>query len=266
MRGALNFFGGEVDKSVEGPSDDGPTHTLFDWRVMVRQAKSFAMGAFLMFVGMGLVYGAPFAARTIVPASDELQSGDATACEDIDGEMPDGEGEGVDDPQECESDDDQDADGEADDDEEAQKQEDTSEEEDDGSLGESDDKGEHGRAVRIVAHCDVSGRAHGELVRSIATNKTATVEDAEKACADAISESPDEDAKVKKQKRLKPSHDNRKSNRADSGDRAGGGSNHGSDTGADHDSGNDDHSAPAGGGGGNGQSGNSHGGKNKSKN
>jgi hypothetical protein len=229
---------------------------------MVRQAKSFAMGAFLMFVGMGLVYGAPFAARTIVPASDELQPSDAPACEDIDSEVPDEEGEVGDDPQECESDEEQDAG----DDEGAQKDEDTSEKEDDGSPGESDDKAEHGRAVRVVAHCDVHGRAHGELVRSIATNKTATVADAEEACAEAMSESTDEEAKAKKQKKDKPSHDNKKSNKADSGNRAGGGSKDDSDSGADHDSGNDDHSAPAGSGGSNEHSDNSHGGKNKSRN
>lgn len=44
----------------------------------------------------------------------------------------------------------------------------------------------HGSAVSTAAHCDVKGRAHGELVRSIAHDKDATVADAEAACAAAM--------------------------------------------------------------------------------
>jgi hypothetical protein len=44
----------------------------------------------------------------------------------------------------------------------------------------------HGAAVRTVAHCPVHGRAHGKLVSSIARDKSATVEDAVTACADAL--------------------------------------------------------------------------------
>jgi hypothetical protein len=43
----------------------------------------------------------------------------------------------------------------------------------------------HGAAVRVAAHCDVPGRAHGELVRSIAGDEEATVADATAACARA---------------------------------------------------------------------------------
>ena len=54
-----------------------------------------------------------------------------------------------------------------------------------------DDDGEakadnHGKVVSTAAHCDIKGRAHGELVRSIAQDKDATVADAEAACAAAI--------------------------------------------------------------------------------
>lgn len=91
---------------------------------------------------------------------------------------------------------------------------------DDGNGGEPDDPGEeeeagedgdgnagsstnHGSAVRVAAHCDVHGRAHGELVRSVAQDKDATVTSAEQACADAVSaEGASKDkAKPKKDKR-----------------------------------------------------------------
>jgi hypothetical protein len=40
----------------------------------------------------------------------------------------------------------------------------------------------HGAAVRVAAHCDMRGRAHGELVRSIAGEEDATVAEAAAAC------------------------------------------------------------------------------------
>ena len=55
----------------------------------------------------------------------------------------------------------------------------------------------HGSAVRVAAHCDVHGRAHGELVRSVAQDKDATVASAEQACADALSAAEQDDAKGK---------------------------------------------------------------------
>lgn len=54
----------------------------------------------------------------------------------------------------------------------------------------------HGRAVSTAAHCDIRGKAHGELVRSIAKDKEATVADAEAACTAAIAAqevAPDEE-------------------------------------------------------------------------
>ncbi|HWC12989.1 MAG TPA: hypothetical protein VG929_00155 [Actinomycetota bacterium] len=49
--------------------------------------------------------------------------------------------------------------------------------EDDGEKG-----GNHGSAVSAAAHCDLTGRAHGELVRSVAQDKDAAVATAEAAC------------------------------------------------------------------------------------
>lgn len=44
----------------------------------------------------------------------------------------------------------------------------------------------HGSVVSVAAHCPVTGRAHGQLVSSIAKDKQATVADAEAACAAAL--------------------------------------------------------------------------------
>lgn len=57
---------------------------------------------------------------------------------------------------------------------------------DDGGAEEGAKTDNHGRAVSTAAHCDIPGKAHGELVRSVAKNKDATVADAEAACAAAI--------------------------------------------------------------------------------
>jgi hypothetical protein len=60
------------------------------------------------------------------------------------------------------------------------------EEDESNDEAKDDDEGakadNHGSAVSTAAHCDIKGRAHGELVRSIAQNKDATVVDAEAAC------------------------------------------------------------------------------------
>jgi hypothetical protein len=55
----------------------------------------------------------------------------------------------------------------------------------------------HGQVVKIVAHCDVKGRAHGALVSSIARDKDATVEEAEKACEEAMAAVESGDAVTK---------------------------------------------------------------------
>jgi hypothetical protein len=57
-------------------------------------------------------------------------------------------------------------------------------ESDDGDDGGAKDN--HGEVVSTAAHCPVKGKAHGELVRSIAKDKDATVADAEAACAAAL--------------------------------------------------------------------------------
>ena len=55
----------------------------------------------------------------------------------------------------------------------------------------------HGKVVSTAAHCDVKGRAHGELVRSIAKDKDATVADAQAACEAAMAAAAAAPAKVK---------------------------------------------------------------------
>lgn len=75
----------------------------------------------------------------------------------------------------------------------------------------------HGAAVSTAAHCPVKGRAHGELVRSIAQDKDATVADAEAACAAALAAAaaepakekgkPDKAARIRPTKPPKPSKD-----------------------------------------------------------
>ena len=44
----------------------------------------------------------------------------------------------------------------------------------------------HGKAVSTAAHCDLKGRAKGQLVSSVARDKSATVESAQAACDAAI--------------------------------------------------------------------------------
>lgn len=66
----------------------------------------------------------------------------------------------------------------------------------------------HGAAVSTAAHCPVKGKAHGELVRSIAQDKDATVAEAEAACEAALAAAAAEPAKAKgkpdKTARVKP--------------------------------------------------------------
>ena len=66
----------------------------------------------------------------------------------------------------------------------------------------------HGAAVRVAAHCDVRGRAHGELVRSIAGDEDATVAEAAAACEAAqsgVSETGSSGGSPKKDRSSKPS-------------------------------------------------------------
>ena len=52
----------------------------------------------------------------------------------------------------------------------------------------------HGKAVRIAAKCPIEGKAKGQLVKSIARNKSATPEDATAACEAALALEEGEDA------------------------------------------------------------------------
>ena len=73
----------------------------------------------------------------------------------------------------------------------------------DDEAGTEDGAENHGKAVSTAAHCDVKGRAHGELVRSIAQDKDATVAEAQAACDAAIAAAALAPARVKP---AKPSH------------------------------------------------------------
>ena len=100
------------------------------------------------------------------------------------------------------------------------------EEEEDGEDGEGSSGAttNHGSAVRVAAHCDVHGRAHGELVRSVAQDKNATVASAEQACASALSaEGGSKDkAKDKSKDKAKPK-DKKTHDRKDAGEGGHGG-------------------------------------------
>lgn len=65
--------------------------------------------------------------------------------------------------------------------EETVDEETTKEEGDDGDKADN-----HGKAVSTAAHCDLKGRAKGQLVNSVARDKSATVESAQAACDAAI--------------------------------------------------------------------------------
>jgi hypothetical protein len=71
---------------------------------------------------------------------------------------------------------------------------------DDHAVDPSKAQGPHGKAVSTAAHCPVKGSAHGELVRSIAKDKDATVEDAQKACDEAVEAAAEGETKEKKEK------------------------------------------------------------------
>lgn len=75
----------------------------------------------------------------------------------------------------------------------------------DGSDEETEDDGaeNHGKAVSTAAHCAVKGRAHGELVRSIAQDKDATVAEAQAACDAALAAAALTPVKVRP---AKPAH------------------------------------------------------------
>lgn len=79
-----------------------------------------------------------------------------------------------------------------------------------GSKNHSAAKAEnHGSVVKVAAHCAVKGRAHGELVRSVASDKDMTVADAERACEAAIAAQGEQVASDKPNKPEKPDKPNK---------------------------------------------------------
>ncbi len=148
------------------------------------------------------------------PADDQESGDDGTDDQAVgDEDDPDGN---ADDSEDCDSDDE--GGGTEGDEAEAcdtgsgdDSEPDTCEMDDDeGDAKDSDgaDRDNHGAAVRVAAHCDVKGRAHGELVRSVATNKDATVAGAEAACIAAMEEVQEgEGTSIKKPKKTKPTRE-----------------------------------------------------------
>jgi hypothetical protein len=181
---------------------------------MSRQLKPMLMGAIFTLVAMGFAYALPHAVN-LQPMSDEGNEevvalepdcpvdedgpddgsegeGEEPVEGEGEGEEPvEGEGEGEE-PVEGEGEGEEPVEGEGEEPVEGEGDECVEEEEDVFVEGEDlEDEGEggqanHGRVVRVAAHCDVKGRAHGELVRSIAKDREATVADAESACDEAM--------------------------------------------------------------------------------
>jgi hypothetical protein len=213
---------------------------------MSRQLKPMLMGAIFTLVAMGFAYALPHAVN-LQPMSDE-GTGEVVALEpdcpvDEDGpddgsegegeelvegegeelvegegeELVEGEGEGEE-LVEGEGEGEELVEGEGEGEELVEGEGEECEEEDVFVEGEDlEDEGEggqatnHGRVVRVAAHCDVKGRAHGELVRSIAKDREATVADAESACDEAmaaVQQSGDGErgGKPEKAKTGKPDH------------------------------------------------------------
>ena len=83
-----------------------------------------------------------------------------------------------------------------------EEEEDDSEEGDEG--GGSDKPENHGKAVSTAAHCDLKGRAKGQLVSSVARDKSATAASAQAACDAALAAQEAAPAKAKPVKADKP--------------------------------------------------------------
>ena len=132
---------------------------------MIRQLKVFAISMVFTTVAMGFAYALPTALRDTasqVPAAFELPEQEAGLL--APSVQAHGRGRSQGKP------------GDPGDEE-------TKKEDPEGSKHHSSAKDEnHGSVVRVAAHCSVTGRAHGELVRSVARDKDMTVADAERAC------------------------------------------------------------------------------------
>ena len=83
-------------------------------------------------------------------------------------------------------------------------EEDEDDPEDSDDADGSDKPENHGKAVSTAAHCDLKGRAKGQLVSSIARDKTATAATAQAACDAAIAAQQTAPAKAKPVKAAKP--------------------------------------------------------------
>lgn len=118
----------------------------------MRQLRTILAGVIFTMLAVGLAYAMPKAIQaTAHDFEEELGAGGQTPTANVPGHTPTARG-------------DKKRDGE-----------------ENGSRPDN-----HGAAVSTAAHCDVKGRAHGELVRSIAKDEDATVADAEAACAAAM--------------------------------------------------------------------------------
>jgi hypothetical protein len=96
-------------------------------------------------------------------------------------QTPDGEA-----TESAECDDNDEPEDDSDDESAAADEPDDDQEQDDNDDAEGDHPDNHGAAVSTAAHCPIKGREHGELVRSIAHDKDATVADAKAACEAAL--------------------------------------------------------------------------------
>ena len=179
---------------------------------IMRQLKPVVMGAVFTLVAMAFAYAVPRAIQ-LEPTSDdgevvvtvsECPEDDPVVDEgtDEDGVVEEGtEGEGTEVEEGTEGEEtevEEGTEGEETEVEEGTEGEETVDEcegddeaepevvEDDAEEGDSGEAENHGQVVRVAAHCPIKGKAHGELVRSIAQDKEATVEDAEAACEEAM--------------------------------------------------------------------------------
>ena len=130
---------------------------------MADKTKGFILGLCFAVLGVGLAYAQPSPTGTEEPLVEPSPTETVAPTPDVtEVPTPEPTESTVEEPEEEDTDEQEQEDGEA--------------------------KDNHGAAVSTAAHCPIKGRAHGELVRSIAQDKDATVADAEAACAAALAE------------------------------------------------------------------------------
>lgn len=164
---------------------------------MGRQFKVLLIGAAFTVVAMGFAYAVPRAMHSA--ANDPPRNSIVLLTGGNESPSPSGSPEGSGDDACAEP---TASDEPCDDDDGADESQD--------NEGGDDSATNHGSAVRVAAHCPVRGRAHGELVRSIAHDKEATVASAEQACADAMAEDAQDGSKTKPGKKAKPAKKTKK--------------------------------------------------------